>query len=219
MSISAAFTARYHTAPTSFLPWSDDLPRIHRGGQRRAIATKAGATRGECVRILGIDPGSQATGFGIVDWAAGEARYVVSGAIRTSGAEFPPRLRQIFEGIQTLMREYAPAEVAVERVFMHRNADSALKLGQARGAAICAAYGYSANPVLFEYAPREVKLAVVGSGGAQKEQVQLMVRTLLKLKGELGPDAADAIGLALCHAYSRASRVAMGASLEKRVRL
>ena len=192
------------------------MPRIHRGGQRRAIATKAGATRGERVRILGIDPGSQATGFGIIDWAAGEARYVASGAIRTSGAEFPPRLRQIFEGIQTLMREYGPAEVAIERVFMHRNADSALKLGQARGAAICAAY--SASPALFEYAPREVKLAVVGSGGAQKEQVQLMVRTLLKLQGELGPDAADAIGLALCHAYSRESRLAIGASLEKGVR-
>lgn len=179
-------------------------------------ATQAGATRGETVRILGIDPGSQATGFGIIDWVTGEARYVVSGAIRTTGKEFPPRLRQIFEGIQTLVRDYAPAEVAIERVFMHRNADSALKLGQARGAAICAAYGSSAS--LFEYAPREVKLAVVGSGGAQKEQVQLMVRTLLKLKGELGPDAADAIGLALCHAYSRESRAAIGASLEKGVR-
>ena len=108
------------------------------------------------------------------------------------------------------MREYAPAEVAIERVFMHRNADSALKLGQARGAAICAAF--SASPVLYEYAPREVKLAVVGQGGAQKDQVQLMVRTLLKLQGELGPDAADAIGIALCHAYSRQARLAVDAS-------
>ena len=159
------------------------------------------------MRILGLDPGSQATGFGVIDWVGGDAHYVTSGAIRTSGSEFPPRLRQIFEGVLALMREYRPAEVAIERVFMHRNADSALKLGQARGAAICAAF--SLDPTLFEYAPREVKLAVVGQGGAQKEQVQLMVRTLLKLKGDLGPDAADAIGIALCHAYSRQARFAV----------
>jgi crossover junction endodeoxyribonuclease RuvC len=148
-----------------------------------------------------------ATGFGIIDWIDGEARYVTSGAIRTSGSEFPPRLRQIFEGVVTLMHEYRPAEVAIERVFMHRNADSALKLGQARGAALCAAF--ATDPEVFEYAPREVKLAVVGQGGAQKEQVQLMVRTLLRLTGELGPDAADAIGIALCHAYSRQARLAV----------
>jgi len=148
-----------------------------------------------------------ATGFGIIDWIDGEARYVTSGAIRTSGSEFPPRLRQIFDGVVTLMHEYRPAEVAIERVFMHRNADSALKLGQARGAALCAAF--ATDPEVFEYAPREVKLAVVGQGGAQKEQVQLMVRTLLRLTGELGPDAADAIGIALCHAYSRQARLAV----------
>ena len=163
------------------------------------------------MRILGLDPGSQATGFGIIDWVDGDARYVASGAIRTSGAAFPPRLRQIYEGVTALMREYAPREVAIERVFMHRNADSALKLGQARGAALCAAF--STDPMVFEYAPREVKLAVVGQGGAQKEQVQLMVRTLLKLQGELGPDAADAIGLALCHAYSREARLAVSGGL------
>ena len=177
------------------------MPIQSRGGRRWTLPTKAVATRGPRVRILGIDPGSQNTGYGIVDWHGGEARYVASGAIRTQGAEFPPRLRQIFDGVQALMREYAPDEVAIERVFMHRNADSALKLGQARGAAICAAY--SASPVVFEYAPREVKLAVVGQGGALKEQVQLMVKTLLSLQGELGRDAADAIGIALCHAYSR----------------
>ncbi len=159
------------------------------------------------MRILGLDPGSVATGFGVIDWAGGEACYVASGAIRTSGAEFPPRLRQIFEGVLELMREYRPAEVAIERVFMHRNADSALKLGQARGAALCAAF--STDPMVFEYAPREVKLAVVGKGGAQKEQVQLMVMTLLKISGELGPDAADAIGIALCHAYCRQARLAV----------
>jgi len=162
------------------------------------------------VRILGLDPGSQATGFGIIDWVDGDARYVASGAIRTSGAEFPPRLRQIYEGVLSLMREHAPREVAIERVFMHRNADSALKLGQARGAALCAVF--SGDPEVFEYAPREVKLAIVGQGGAQKEQVQLMVRTLLRLQGDLGADAADAIGVALCHAYTREMRVAVGAA-------
>lgn len=192
------------------------MPIHARGGRRWTLPAKVAAARGARVRILGIDPGSQNTGFGIIDWQAGEARYVASGAIRTRGAEFPPRLRQIFEGVQTLMRDYQPEEVAIERVFMHRNADSALKLGQARGAAICAAY--SASPVVFEYAPREVKLAVVGQGGALKEQVQLMVKTLLKLQGELGPDAADAIGLALCHAYSRETRAAVGARSEPGVR-
>jgi crossover junction endodeoxyribonuclease RuvC len=92
---------------------------------------------------------------------------------------------------------------------MHRNADSALKLGQARGAALCAVF--ADDPEVFEYAPREVKLAVVGQGGAEKEQVQLMVRTLLRLQGEIGADAADAIGIALCHAYSRGARGGAGA--------
>jgi crossover junction endodeoxyribonuclease RuvC len=183
------------------------LPRLNRGGRRWTLASGGPGTSGGTVRILGIDPGSQATGFGIIDWREGDARYVASGAIRTGGAAFPPRLRQIFDGVLELVREYQPREVAIERVFMHRNADSALKLGQARGAAICAVF--SGSSTLYEYAPREVKLAIVGQGGAQKEQVQLMVRNLLRLQGELGPDAADAIGLALCHAYSRGARQAV----------
>jgi crossover junction endodeoxyribonuclease RuvC len=191
-------------------PRSEYLPRLNRGGSRRwALAPLQVSTRTTAVRILGLDPGSQATGYGVVDWRNGAAHYVASGAIRTSGTEFPPRLRQIYDGVQALMREYQPREVAIERVFMHRNADSALKLGQARGAALCAAF--AGDPEVFEYAPREVKLAVVGQGGAQKEQVQLMVRTLLGLDGELGADAADAIGIALCHAYTRAARLAVTA--------
>jgi crossover junction endodeoxyribonuclease RuvC len=184
------------------------VPRLNRSGRRWALVPQPAGTRTGAVRILGLDPGSQVTGFGVIDWIEGDARYVASGAIRTSGAAFPPRLRQIFEGVQALMREYAPREVAIERVYMHRNPDSALKLGQARGAALCAAF--ATDPGVFEYAPREVKLAVVGQGGAQKEQVQLMVRTLLRLQGELGADAADAIGIALCHAYSREARLAAG---------
>ncbi|HEX9208061.1 MAG TPA: crossover junction endodeoxyribonuclease RuvC [Steroidobacteraceae bacterium] len=187
------------------------MPRLNRGGRRWTLAAGGSGTAGATVRILGIDPGSQATGFGIIDWQDGDARYVASGAIRTRGEAFPPRLRQIFDGVLQLVRQYEPGEVAIERVFMHRNADSALKLGQARGAAICAVY--SGASMLYEYAPREVKLAIVGQGGAQKEQVQLMVRNLLRLQGELGPDAADAIGLALCHAYSRETRQAVDASV------
>jgi crossover junction endodeoxyribonuclease RuvC len=171
------------------------------------VPLQKGVMRGASVRILGLDPGSLATGFGVVDWIDGEARYVASGAIRTRGSDFTPRLRQIFDGVRELVREYEPREVAIERVFMHRNADSALKLGQARGAALCATL--DCGPIVFEYAPREVKLAVVGQGGAEKEQVQLMVRTLLRLEGALGADAADAVGLALCHAYSRSARVAV----------
>jgi crossover junction endodeoxyribonuclease RuvC len=154
-------------------------------------------------RILGLDPGSLQTGFALLDCAAGQTRYLASGTIRARGADFPARLRLIYEGVLALVQQHQPTEIAIERVFMHRNADSALKLGQARGAALCAAFS-TAAPV-FEYAPREVKLAVVGSGGAQKAQVQLMVRTLLGLRGELGADAADALGIALCHAHLRAA--------------
>lgn len=184
------------------------MPRLKRGGRRWALAPQAAP--GGTIRILGLDPGSQTTGFGVIDWIGGSARYVASGAIRTSGAAFPPRLRQIFDGVAELMREYRPSEVAVERVFVHRNADSALKLGQARGAALCAAFAM--DPAVYEYAPRQVKLAVVGQGGAQKEQVKLMVMTLLKLDGRLGSDAADAVGVALCHAYSRQTQQALAAA-------
>ena len=191
------------------------MPRLNRGGRRWALLPQA--TAEGPVRILGLDPGSQATGFGIIDWIGGAPRYVASGAIRTSGEAFPPRLRQIFDGVVELMREYRPSEVAVERVFMHRNADSALKLGQARGAALCAAY--ASDPAVYEYAPREVKLAVVGQGGAQKEQVALMVMTLLKLDGRLAPDAADAVGVALCHAYSRQTQQALAAAAGRGLRV
>jgi crossover junction endodeoxyribonuclease RuvC len=189
------------------------LPSSQRAGRKIVVQATGLGARVDAVRILGLDPGSQVTGFGVVDWAAGDARYVASGVIRTRGGEFALRLRQIFDGVLELMSEYRPSEVAVERVFMHRNADSALKLGQARGAALCAAF--TGDPLVFEYAPREVKLAVVGQGGAQKEQVQMMVRTLLKLQGEIGADAADAIGIALCHAYSRQARACAGRALAR----
>jgi crossover junction endodeoxyribonuclease RuvC len=155
-------------------------------------------------RILGLDPGSLITGYAVLECNAGEISYVASGSVRAAGSDFPARLQQIFSGVAQLVAEHQPDEVAIERVFMHRNADSALKLGQARGAALCATFAALAS--VFEYAPREVKQAVVGTGAAEKTQVQLMVRRLLNIEGELGADAADAIAIALCHAHSRRLR-------------
>jgi len=152
------------------------------------------------VRILGLDPGSQCTGYAIVETGP-RLTYLVSGSIRARGASLTERLQEIFAGVDRLTTEFRPDEVAIESIFMHRNADSALKLGQARGAALSATFAM--RPRVFEYAPRAVKLAVVGTGAAQKEQVQLMVRRLLNLTGPMGADAADALAIALCHAHSR----------------
>lgn len=155
-------------------------------------------------RILGLDPGSLITGYAVIECDGATLKYVASGSIRAAGTDFPLRLQQIFNGVAELVTQHRPDEVAIERVFMHRNADSALKLGQARGAALCATFAVLAS--VFEYAPREVKQAVVGTGAAEKVQVQLMVKRLLKLDGELGADAADAIAIAVCHAHSRRLR-------------
>jgi crossover junction endodeoxyribonuclease RuvC len=153
------------------------------------------------VRILGLDPGSLRTGYAVVESHGGRLTQLVYGAVRTRGTTLAERLQEIFIAVEELTREFRPDEVAIEGVFMHRNADSALKLGQARGAALSATF--AARPRVFEYAPRAVKLAIVGTGSAQKEQVQLMVRKLLKITGPLGADAADALAIALCHAHSR----------------
>ena len=153
------------------------------------------------VRILGIDPGSRLTGYGIIDVEGNHSRYVTSGCIRIKGDDWGVRLGIIFENINTLINEHKPDEFAVEQVFMHRNADSALKLGQARGAAICA--GVSCNLTLSEYAARAIKQAVAGKGSASKEQVQHMVRVLLNLNATPQEDAADALAVALCHAHTR----------------
>ena len=155
----------------------------------------------EWTRILGIDPGSRVTGYGLVDSNGVTTRYVASGCIRTQGDELPPRLKIIFEGVGALVSEYRPGEIAVEKVFVHRNADSALKLGQARSAAICATF--TAGISVYEYAARSVKQALVGQGGADKDQVQHMVRALLQLPAALAPDESDALAVALCHAHSR----------------
>ena len=149
-------------------------------------------------RILGIDPGSRLTGFGVIDKTATGYQYIASGCLRIKGDDFPLRLKQIFVGISDIVEQYQPVEMAIEQVFMHKNADSALKLGQARGAAICAVQLFDI-PV-FEYAARQVKQAVVGKGSADKLQVQHMVKILLGITGELQIDASDALGISLCHA-------------------
>ncbi|MDE2350122.1 MAG: crossover junction endodeoxyribonuclease RuvC [Gammaproteobacteria bacterium] len=159
------------------------------------------------VRVLGIDPGSRRTGFGVLDAAGPNLTYVASGVIRTAEGDFAARLCEIFRGIQLIVAQYQPQEIAIERVFMNRNADSALKLGQARGAAICGTADAAAD--VFEYAPRQIKLAVVGSGSADKAQVQLMMRSILKLGAPVAVDAADALAAAVCHALrGRASTAA-----------
>lgn len=157
----------------------------------------------ESVRILGIDPGSRLMGYGIVDSQATQIKFVDCGAISASG-EHADRLRQIFHAISQIVAEHDPDEVAIERVFVHRNADSALKLGQARAAALCATFG--AELPIHEYAARHIKKAVVGKGSAEKGQVQHMVRMLLGLREAPGPDAADALAAALCHAHERGAQ-------------
>jgi len=152
------------------------------------------------VRILGLDPGSRRTGFAVIDSRGCELRAVAHGCLHVAAAAPLARLRLIFEGLAALMREHTPAEVAVERVFVSRNVDSALRLGQARGAALCA---IPAGVPLYEYAPRTIKLAVVGSGAAEKFQVAHMIRVLLALSELPGADAADALAVAVCHAHTR----------------
>jgi crossover junction endodeoxyribonuclease RuvC len=143
------------------------------------------------------------TGFGLVDVAGNRTTAVQWGSIRTSG-EHSTRLRSIFAAVGEIVREYRPTEVAIERVFLSRNADSALKLGQARAAAICATFG--ADVPIYEYSARHIKKAVVGHGGAEKDQVQRMVQMILGVTDRLAPDAADALAAAICHANERTLR-------------
>jgi crossover junction endodeoxyribonuclease RuvC len=155
-------------------------------------------------RILGIDPGSRLTGFGVLDFEGERPTYVASGSIKSPDGEFPDRLRQIFTSVGEIVSEYRPDVVAIESVFMQKNAGSALKLGHARSAALCATFAFDVE--VFEYAPREIKLAVVGTGSATKEQVQHMVVSLLRLDSVPGLDAADALATALCHGHQQRTR-------------
>jgi crossover junction endodeoxyribonuclease RuvC len=161
------------------------------------LATKVAVNSVASIRILGIDPGSQVTGFGVIQQEGGRYSYVASGCIRLSSYEWPHRLKYLFEGLVEVIANYQPSIAAIEQVFVYKNVASALKLGQARGAALVAMT--SANLIIKEYSARAVKKAVVGYGAADKQQVQQMIRALLQLNGLPPTDAADALAIALCH--------------------
>lgn len=157
--------------------------------------------------ILGIDPGSRVTGYGLIACQGNSNRYIASGCIKTKGEHISERLLQIYQGLSTIIVQHLPTQAAIEQVFVNKNVDSALKLGQARGAAFVAVANYQLP--LAEYAPRLVKQSVVGYGGADKQQVQQMIKILLCLSEAPPSDAADALAIALCHAShcSRTNRI------------
>lgn len=151
------------------------------------------------MRILGIDPGLRITGFGVVEMQGQRIAYVTSGCIRSAAADLPARLKSILDGLREVIALHRPEQVAVEKVFVNVNPASTLALGQARGTAICAAV--DAGLPVAEYTALQVKQSVVGNGHARKEQVQEMVKRLLRLAGAPSPDAADALACAICHAH------------------
>ena len=151
--------------------------------------------------ILGIDPGLRTTGFGVIHKQGAKLRYIASGTIKSGEGDLPTRLKVILDGVGQVARQYQPDSAAIEQVFVNVNPQSTLLLGQARGAAICALV--TAELAVAEYSPTQVKQAVVGTGRAVKAQVQAMVARLLALPGLPGTDAADALGVAICHAHSR----------------
>lgn len=159
----------------------------------------AAASTHVATRILGLDPGLRITGFGLVDQLGTQLRYVASGCIKTKDGELPGRLKTLLDGVREIVDTYRPDVVAVEKVFVNVNPQSTLLLGQARGAVICGAV--SCDLPVAEYTALQVKQSVVGYGKAHKEQVQHMVQRLLALDASPGPDAADALACAICHAH------------------
>jgi crossover junction endodeoxyribonuclease RuvC len=151
------------------------------------------------IRILGIDPGLRVTGFGLIDKVGQQLHYVASGCIKSPMAGLPERLKLILNSLGEVIAQHQPQQVAIEKVFVNVNPQSTLLLGQARGAAICAAV--LANLPVAEYTALQVKQATVGNGHAKKVQVQEMVQRLLRLSGTPSPDAADALACAICHAH------------------
>jgi crossover junction endodeoxyribonuclease RuvC len=160
--------------------------------------------------ILGIDPGLRTTGFGVIEKHGSKLRYIASGTIKTGGeGALPPRLKVILKGVSEIVSTYQPDCAAIEKVFVNVNPHSTLLLGQARGAAITALVG--ADLDVAEYSPTQIKQSVVGTGKAAKPQVQDMVSRLLQLPGLPGTDAADALGVAICHANSHDALALIGA--------
>ncbi len=159
------------------------------------------------MRIIGIDPGSRITGFGIIEVNGDQAVLIHHGVIKAGNKDFPQRLATIFSGLQQQIREFKPVQAAVETVFVSHNVSSALKLGQARGAAVCAAVSLGLD--VAEYSPRSVKQAIVGRGAAEKSQVRHMVNVLLRINEKMPEDAADAIAVALCHQHTQQTLLRM----------
>jgi crossover junction endodeoxyribonuclease RuvC len=200
--------------------WRQFDPAEHRPTAQRPADQRAGNRQRSVAapiapapfprRVLGLDPGSLRTGFGIIDCTVRAEKHVASGCIRATGDDFARRLRQIHEAILQVVAEYRPDEIAVEKVFMHRNADSAPKLGQARGAVICAAMVSGA--AVYEYAPRAIKLAVVGTGAADKAQVSTMVQAMLAIAEPSTADVSDALAVALCHGQVQRSALRLHAA-------
>jgi crossover junction endodeoxyribonuclease RuvC len=157
--------------------------------------------------ILGIDPGSRITGYGLINSIGNKLEYVHCGCVRTNSDSQPERLKTIYTELSLVIQQYSPQQAAVEEVFMGKNASAALKLGQARGSAMVACLSHDL-PVA-EYSARKVKQAVVGSGGADKLQVQHMVKALLSISDNIAEDAADALAVAICHANTEASLIRM----------
>jgi|TARA_R100001530_G_scaffold135295_1_gene112136 crossover junction endodeoxyribonuclease RuvC len=171
--------------------------------------------------ILGIDPGSRLTGYGVIEQRGRQLSYLGSGCIKVIGSRAEPltlaeKLRRIHDSVSELITQFKPDEFAIEQVFMAKNPDSALKLGQARGAAIVAAA--CAELPVAEYSARQIKQSVVGNGGAEKSQVQHMVMALLNLQRCPQEDAADALAVALCHAHSSQNLIKMAGAARKTVR-
>lgn len=165
--------------------------------------------------ILGIDPGSRLTGYGVVNAVGNRLEYVTCGCLRLGTGSHGERLKLIFDGINAIIQEFSPQEAAIEEVFLGKSVSSALKLGQARGSAMIACLN-SELPVA-EYSPRKVKQTIVGNGNADKIQVQHMVKVLLGISGKLQEDAADALAVAICHANTSKSlqRVSSASSFRK----
>ena len=167
------------------------------------------------MRILGIDPGSRLTGFGVVNvLSSGKITYVASGCVRVPAGTLAERLKVVYDGVVEVIESYRPEVLAVEKVFMARNPDSALKLGQARAAAILA--GANHDLAVEEYSALQIKQALVGRGHAQKDQVKHMVKALLSLSGNPQADAADALACAICHSHHAAGNGARAAAIVKR---
>ena len=166
------------------------------------------------IRIIGIDPGSRHTGYGIIESDRGRARMIAAGRISTAAGTMPQRLLQIQRELGALLGEFGPAEAAIEAVFVNKNVQTALVLGQARGVAMCTLA--QAGLDVAEYAPTQVKQALTGSGRAEKLQVQHMVKVLLNLQGRMAADASDALAIALTHAQVRGVRAQAGMALAAR---